>query len=171
MRRLANVIEKTADVSGYCAGWLVPLMMLLIVYEVFMRYVLHQPPMIADEFSAYMLVALAYIGMAFTWRRKGHVRLTILTSRLPTKVSTWIRLVIIILATAFSFMLVKVSYEMVTYAFERNLRSATWVVTPLSWPQLPILIGFSIMSLLLVVEIAKAIVKICSGERIEETTT
>ena len=64
MKRIALLLEKIAYLGGYYSGWLVPLMMMLVVVEVFMRYVLHQPLMVADEFSAYMLVALSYLGMA-----------------------------------------------------------------------------------------------------------
>jgi len=60
MRSLAIIIEKLASGSGFISGLLVPIMMILIVVEVFMRYVLHRPLMIADEFRADMLVALSY---------------------------------------------------------------------------------------------------------------
>ncbi len=66
MRLLVRVTEGLANIAGYIGGWLVPLMTLLILIEVVMRYVVHQPLMISDEFSAYMLVALAYIGLAYT---------------------------------------------------------------------------------------------------------
>ena len=52
MKHLEYVIKKAAGFFGYLSGWLVPLMMILVAVEVFMRYVLHNPPMLADEFSA-----------------------------------------------------------------------------------------------------------------------
>ena len=54
MKRLGYIVEKIADIGGYFSGWLVFLMMILVFVEVFMRYVLRRPPMVADEFSAYM---------------------------------------------------------------------------------------------------------------------
>lgn len=170
MRRLGNVIERISDIAGYFSGWLVFLMMLLIVFEVFMRYALHQPPMVADEFSAYMLVALAFFGMAFTWKRGGHVRVTVLVSRLPAKVSSWIRLISLMVGFVFVLLLVAVSYEFIAYSFEFNLRSSTWLATPLQWPQMTVLIGFVLLFMLLIAEITKVIVKIRSGESVEGTT-
>ena len=41
----------------------------LVVVDVFMRYVMHRPLMVADEISAYMLVALSFLGFAYTWRK------------------------------------------------------------------------------------------------------
>ena len=85
MKQVGIIIEKVADFLGYVSGWLVPAMMLLVAVEVFMRYVLHDPAMVADEFSAYMLVALSYLGLSYTWRQGGHVRITLLVSRLPVQ--------------------------------------------------------------------------------------
>jgi len=170
MKRIAYLIEKIADLGGYISGWLVPLMMILVAVEVFTRYVLHQPLMVADEFSAYMLVALSYLGMAYTWRQGGHVRISILVSRLPFRVSSWIRTGGLILILIFMIELDRVGYKMIVYALKINLKSSTWLTVPLFWPQLTVFIGFVLLTLLLVVEIARAITKIRTGENLEETT-
>ena len=143
-------------------------MMMLIVFEVFMRYVLHQPPMLADEFSAYMLVALSYIGMSYTWRKKQHVRISLLVSRLPPKVASWTRLITLLLAFVFLLGLDQAGYRLIVYSLKVHMKSPTWVTTPLVWPQLTVFIGFIVLTLLLVVEIARVIVKIRSGENVEE---
>ena len=167
MRRIAYLVEKIADRAGYYSGWLVPLMMMLVVVEVFMRYVLHQPLMVADEFSAYMLVALSYLGMAYTWRQGGHVRVTVLVSRLPSRASSWIRLMGLILIFIFMTELDRVGYKMIMYALKINLRSSTWLMVPLFWPQLAVFIGFVLLTLLLVVDIVRTFIKIRTGERVE----
>ena len=66
-----------ANLVGFLSAWLVPLMMMLVVVDVFMRYVMRHPLMIADEFSAYLLVALSFLGFAYTWRQGGHVRVEV----------------------------------------------------------------------------------------------
>jgi len=167
MKRIGYVIEKIAYLGGYYSGWLVPLMMILVVVEVFWRYVLHQPLMLADEFSAYMLVALSYLGTAYTWRQGGHVRVTVLVSRLPPRASSWIRVIALILIFIFMIELDRVSYKMIVYALQINLRSTTWLMVPLFWPQLTVFIGFILLTLILVIEIARAIVKIRAGEKVE----
>ena len=85
IKQIGYFIEKIAYLGGYFSGWLVPLMMMLVVVDVFMRYVMHQPLMVADEFSAYMLVALSFLGLAYTWREKGHVRIEIFVNRLSRR--------------------------------------------------------------------------------------
>ncbi len=142
-------------------------MMTLVAVEVFMRYVLHDPAMVADEFSAYMLVALSYLGLAYTWRQGGHVRITLLVSRLPPKVASWIRLMVLIMIFVFMVGITHAGYEMIIYALQIDLRSDTWLTFPLFWPQLTVFIGFLLLTLTLPVEIAQVIVKIRAGENVE----
>ena len=166
--RIADVIERITNLGGYIAGWLVFFMMLLVAFEVFMRYVIHQPPMIADEFSGYMLVAIVYIGTAYTWKVKGHIRITALLDRVPIRVANWLRLVALALAFIFSIALSQVSYNYLVHSFKLHKASSSWLHTPLQGPQMTLLIGFSLLSLLLIVEITKAIVNMRSGRNVEE---
>jgi TRAP-type C4-dicarboxylate transport system permease small subunit len=167
MKQIAKLLEKIAYLGAYVSGLLVPLMMMLVVVEVFMRYVLHQPLMLADEFSAYMLVAVSYLGTAYTWRQGGHVRVTVLVSRLSSRTAGWMRFIGLILVLIFMIELDRVSYKMITYALQINLRSSTWLMFPLFWPQLTVFIGFVLLTLLVVIDIVQAFIKIRAGEKVE----
>lgn len=168
MKQLTRITESIANLGGYFSGWLVPLMMILVLFEVIMRYIVHQPPIIADEISAYMLVALSFIGMAYTWKENGHVRITALVSRLPARMSNWVRLIGLVLALTLATVLTHASYVYLAYSFKLNMASATHLRVPLQIPQMPLLIGFTILTLLLIIETTKAIIKIRSGESVEE---
>ena len=168
MERFNQILDKIADICGHIGAALVPIMVVLVAVEVFMRYVLKNPPMVADEFSAYMLVALSYLGLAYTWKRGGHVRITLLVSRLPVKLAGWLRLVVLIIIMIFMITLSYLSFGMVVYAHEINLRSDTWLTFPLIWPQLTVFIGFLMLTLILPADIVKVYRKIRAGEAVEE---
>ena len=164
MNRLAAVIEKSAYLCGYLSGWLVPLMMMLVVVDVFMRYVMHRPLMVADEFSAYMLVALSFLGFAYTWREGGHVRVEVVVNYLPPRIYAWVRLIGLILTFIFMVEMDRAAYKMITYALQMKMRSSTWLMFPLFWPQLTIFVGFVLLTLMLVVDIVQAGVKLRAGK-------
>ena len=170
MRRLVRAIESIANTGGYLSGWLVPIMMTLVLVEVFMRYVLNQPLMLSDEFSAYLLVALTFLGAAYTWKERGHVRIVALTSRLPQRVSSWVRLIALILGFVFAVTLVQAGYHFTAFSFRFNISSATWLHTPQHAPRLTLLIGFILLALILIVETAKAIVNLRAGKSVDEET-
>ncbi len=167
MNRIVSAIEKIAYLGGYLSGWLVPIMMMLVVVDVFMRYVMHRPLMVSDEFSAYMLVALSFLGLAYTWRQGGHVRIEILVSRLSPPVYAWVRLIGLILTFIFMIELDRAAYKMIVYALQMNLRSSTWLMFPLFWPQVTVFIGFILLTLLLVIDIVHTGARIGAGKKAE----
>ena len=167
MNRLVSGIEKIAYFGGYLSGWLVPLMMMLVVVDVFMRYVLHRPLMVSDELSAYMLVALSFLGLAYTWRQGGHVRIEVMVSRFPEGLYAWVRLIGLILTFIFMIELDRAAYKMIVYALKINLRSSTWLMFPLFWPQLTVFIGFVLLTFLIGIDIIRTGVKIRTGKKAE----
>jgi len=167
MKQFASAIDRLADFVGYLSGWLVPLMMMLVVVDVFMRYVMHQPLMVADEFSAYMLVALSFLGFAYTWRQGGHVRVEVVVNYLPPKLYAWVRLIGLILTFIFMIEMDRAAYKMIAYALQMKMRSSTWLMFPLFWPQLTIFVGFVLLTLMLVVDIVQAGVKLRAGKSAE----
>jgi len=166
MKQIGIIFEKIAYLGGCFAGWLVPIMMMLVVVDVFMRYVMNQPLMVSDEFSAYMLVALSFLGLAYTWREKGHVRIEILVNRLSSGTYGWVRLLGLILTLIFMIEMDLAAYKMITYALQINLRSSTWLMFPLFWPQLTVFLGFILLTLLLIVDIARTAFKVRAGEKV-----
>jgi len=154
--------------GGYLSGWLVLLMMLLVLAEVFMRYVMNNPLMLADEFAAYMLVAVSFIAGAYTWKEKGHVRITVLVSRMPPKVSCWLRLITLFLALGVAIALVQSGYSLLQTSFRLHMESGSWLHFPLQGPHMTLIIGFILLSLLIMVEIARAITNLRRGVWVEE---
>ena len=167
MKRFGDALDKIAGGLGYLSGWLVPLMMLLVVADVFMRYVMHRPLMVSDELSAYMLVALAFLGFAYTWREGGHVRVEVLVSRFSPRMQDRVRLVGLILTFVFMLEMNRSAFKMIVYAHQMKMRSSTWMMFPLFWPQLTIFVGFVLLTLVLFVDIGRLWTKIRTSKTAE----
>jgi len=157
-----------ANILGYVAGWLVLIMMLLVLVEVISRYVFNRPLMVANEFGAYLLVAVSYLAAAYAWKEKGHVRITALVSRLPLRVSNWLRLITLLLALIVAIGLSQSAYSYLQTSFRLNMASGSWIRFPLQGPHMTLMIGFALLSLILAVELIRAIMNFRRGERVEE---
>jgi TRAP-type C4-dicarboxylate transport system permease small subunit len=138
---------------GKLSGWMVAIMMVLVAFEVFMRYVLNKPPLIADEFAAYLLVAVSYLGIAYTFMEGGHVRITFLVSKVPPKVAKWLRLFTLIIGEIFVIVMCIACYQYLSFSIMINEKSATWLNFPLKYPQATLLIGFFVYALVLLAKI------------------
>jgi TRAP-type transport system small permease protein len=114
-----------------------------------------------------MLVGVSYLGLTYTWRQGGHVRITLLVSRLPAKAAGWIRLFVLILIFIFMIGMTHAGWKMIIYARQIGLRSDTWLTFPLFWPQLAVFIGFLLLTLTLPLDIARVFIKLRAGEDVE----
>ena len=84
-RRLRNVIQRFTLVISYVGMFLLIPMMLLTAGDVIGRVVWARPIPGAVELSGYMLAVFILLGVAYTHQAKGHVRVSMLVSRLPER--------------------------------------------------------------------------------------
>jgi TRAP-type C4-dicarboxylate transport system permease small subunit len=156
MRAVVKFIETvTVAVSGYFQAFLLFLLMIMILLEVLTRYVLRAPLGISDEMGGYILVAVTFMGLAYTWKEDGHVRVDLLVSRMPKKIVKWVRLINLFLATAFTIPVMKASYDLLNDSLLFASRSGSWLRTPLVYPQTILLVGSVLIFLQLIAEIIK----------------
>ena len=157
IKKTGSVIERLSEWTGWIGALFIFIMIPLISYEVFMRYVFNKAPMVADEFSAYLLVGCAFIGLAYTLKEKGHIRVEVVVSRIRTKTAKWLRLFTLLLALAVVVILVNTSFEFVQYSIKFGLKSESWLQVPEYIPKMALPVGFFLLSCQLLVEIGKAI--------------
>jgi TRAP-type C4-dicarboxylate transport system permease small subunit len=165
LQSIVKIIEKVTDVlSGHLQAGIIFFLMVLLLIEVLTRYILRSPLSIADEMGGYLLVAITFMGLAYTWKEKGHVRVSLLISRLPDKFVHLLRFITLILATVFTLPLIKACYDLISDSLLFESRSGSWLRTPLAYPQTILLIGAILLFLQLVAEIIKATIAMSKSE-------
>jgi len=162
---IVKIIEKVTDVlSGHLQAGIIFFLMVLLLVEVLTRYILRSPLSIADEMGGYLLVSITFMGLAYTWKEKGHVRVSLLINRLPDKLAHLLRFITLILATVFTLPLIKACYDLISDSLLFESRSGSWLRTPLVYPQTFLLIGAVMLFLQLVAEIIKATIAMSKSE-------
>ncbi|MBM9604490.1 TRAP transporter small permease [Desulfopila inferna] len=158
MRKFIGIIEKITDIlSGYIPALLVFLLMVMVLIEVITRYVFNAPISIAEELGGYMLVAITFLGLGYTWKERSHVSVELFTNILPEKMRKWVRFFTLTLAVIFCWPLIAGSYELLQDSIFFGARSGTWLKIPLVIPQSFLLIGSGLLLLQLIAEVIKAI--------------
>jgi TRAP-type C4-dicarboxylate transport system permease small subunit len=159
LRRIVQTMDLLSDWVGHLMGWLVFLLMALILVEVFTRYVLPSAPIaVADEMGGYALVAVTFLGLGYTWKEGGHVRVEFLVNVLPRGLQRALRLFTLLIATVFAAVMIKASYDMVSFTVMFGTRSGSWLRIPMQWPQLSLIVGSTLLFLQLLAELVKALV-------------
>jgi TRAP-type C4-dicarboxylate transport system permease small subunit len=165
LQSIVKFIEKVTDVlSGHLQAGIIFFLMVMLLVEVLTRYILRSPLSIADEMGGYLLVSITFMGLAYTWKEKGHVRVSLLISRLPHKFAHLLRYITLILATVFTLPLIKACYDLISDSILFESRSGSWLRTPLAYPQTILLIGAIMLFLQLVAEIIKATIALGKSE-------
>jgi TRAP-type C4-dicarboxylate transport system permease small subunit len=141
-----NITDKIVFIGGHFGAALVVIILFLTMYEITLRYVFNNAPMIADEIAAYMLVAVVAVGLAYRWREGGHVRVEALVSRLPPKAQYWLRLFTLTVTLFFTVLTTVGSFTVIGRTMQYGLMSNSWLRIPLIWPQLFIPFGFILLS-------------------------
>ena len=84
-RFLGRVLGWVVNSSAFGAASIVVILMAMVVADIFGRKVLNKPVPMSYEVGAFMLVFIVFLGLAYSQRQKAHIRVEILTLRMPPR--------------------------------------------------------------------------------------
>jgi TRAP-type mannitol/chloroaromatic compound transport system permease small subunit len=159
MRGVVRLIERVSGTSGHLTAWIVLPLIAATVYDVVARYAFNAPTQWAYEVGYMMMGAHALLGMAFTLRERGHIRIDVFSQ----KFSQTSKAIIDLVGYLFFVLpcLCWVTWSLWDY-WMKALRTAeqsgqsAW--NPVIWPfKLVFFIAFLLLVLQIAAEIVKAI--------------
>ena len=141
MNFVIRFIESLSDWMARISGVILGLMTLLILVEIFLWNVFEKTTLIADEYCAYALAAIIFMGAGYCLKERGHIRITLVLGFLPEKPARIITFLSTGLTTVFMGYLWYYLFLMVRSAWRYNSTSGTLTATPLWIPQTVMLFG------------------------------
>lgn len=115
------------------AGWVVVILMLIISFDVFMRYVLNMPTVWSFEVSRYMLVLIIFLGGSWTLPAGGHVGVDLITSTLTERKRLLLEIITSAMGTCYMIVFTWQAMEYTWTAFALGTVSTEYLAWPL-WP-------------------------------------
>lgn len=92
LEKIVRIIDGLSDKIGYLVGWLTTIMVLVVFYDTFMRYVFQKGTVALQELEWHLFAIIFLIGAAYTLKEGGHVRVDIIYLKLSKKAKAWIDL-------------------------------------------------------------------------------
>jgi TRAP-type C4-dicarboxylate transport system permease small subunit len=166
MKTLVGWIEGLSDWASKISAVVLGLMTLLILVEITLWNLFEKTTLIADEYSAYGLAAIIFMGAGYCLKERGHIRITLILGFLPQKLSRLITFIAAGTTTAFMGYLWWYLLKMVQATFRYDSTSGTLTNTPLWIPQAIMLFGAACFFLQLVAITFKTYAAIGSGEEV-----
>ena len=166
MKTLLRLTEQLSDWMAKVSAVMLGLMTLLILVEILVWNLFSKTTLIADEYCAYGLAAIIFLGAGYCLKEKGHIRITLVLGFLPQKLSRTITFVATGITTAFMAYLWWYLFKMVQAAIRYNSTSGTLTNTPLWIPQTLMLVGAACFLLQLLATTIRTYEAIETGEEV-----
>jgi C4-dicarboxylate transporter, DctQ subunit len=144
------VISSVARAASTLAGVAVLAIVVLITYDVAMRYLFEQPQLFVDEVASFLELFVIFAGLAYTFRTGGHVRVDLLTGRLPGRARGWLRLSGLVLGLVFLAIVIWTTAQSAVTAYRYGRVSAV-MLYPLWAPMALIPLGLVLLGVVMVV--------------------
>ena len=141
------MIGRIAGAASTLAGLAVLVIVGLITYDVAMRHFFNEPQLFVDELASFLEVVVIFGGLAATFRTGGHVRVDLVTARLPGRVRARLRVLSLALGIVFLAVVIWPTVESALTAYRYGRVSAV-MLYPL-WPTM-LLIPLGLVLLALV---------------------
>lgn len=139
--KLLDIVDTLNTWAARIAAVILAGMVLLILVEILMWNTLTRSTIIADEYAAYGLAAIVFLGAGFCLQQRGHIRISLVLSFLPRTAARAITFVVTVLCTVFMGYLVLQLWWMTGDAFRYGSTSGTLSNTRLWIPQGIMLLG------------------------------
>ncbi len=141
MNRIASVIETLSDWAARLSAVVLGLMTLLILIEILLWNTASKTTLIADEYSAYGLALIIFLGAGYCLKERGHIRITLVLGLLPPRPARIIACIATVATTLFFGYLWWYLLKMIQATVRYQSTSGTLTNTPLWIPQTMMLIG------------------------------
>ena len=157
MRALVRGVDAMSRLFGAIAAVLVIVLVVLMLYDVVLRYVLNRPTEWGNDLNTWLMGASFVLSIAYAMSTDSHVRVDLLYNRQTRRhirIVDLIGLALIVLPTVVWITYGLSDHFMTAYRTGERSGSGGW--NPIVWPfKLVLLIGFAIFTLQIVAEIIK----------------
>lgn len=157
MRWLVRTLEAVSEAGGFVAGVVVLALTAFIASAVFSRRVLGTPILAADEVSGYGLLAIVFLGLAYTMKTGGHIRADLVLEHVPPGVRGALETVVTVLAFGFSLVLLLGCWGLVAEFYARGTLSFRYLQVPLWMPGTFLVLGAVLLSLQLLARLLRLV--------------
>lgn len=147
----------------YILIFLSALTVVVVFYQVFMRYVMGDSSRWSEELARYAFIWLIYIGISYGVKKQRHITVDAFLMLFKAKGKVILNIAANLLFLAFSLTMIVYGYDVMMYIFDRNQTSAG-LHLPMGYVYAAGPIGMALTSIRLIQHIVLQINRLRSGD-------
>lgn len=155
MKKVISLIERFSTWGAFLSAMFMVLIVVLIAVEILLRSVFKVSTLISDEYSAYFFVGVVLLGLAYTFKEEGHIKITLVTSVLGKRGQAALDILSTVVAVAMTSFALYYASAMVYDSWLLDMRADSISETPIYLSQLAIPLGLLMFDLQLVARLLK----------------
>ncbi|MFC1971253.1 TRAP transporter small permease [Chloroflexota bacterium] len=150
MSRFSKIISVISFVCGITA---VTILAVMVFISVVMRYLFNAPLFFVDEIATYLVMAIGFLGFAYTMKAGGHIRVEVILNRLPATAQRGVQTIDFIFLFLFAMILLFGSIILTLGYYKVGTLAATVLETPLFIPAICMIIGSALLFIEIIIQI------------------
>ena len=140
-------------------------MVVVITINVVVRKTLDWAWLYVEEYSGYLLVLMAYFGLAYALRMGKHIRVELLVNRLSPQVRQGVELVTTLACWVLLCYLLTKSIDYFVFSFEWGVKSE-WYSQSIMWPfHLLVSLGLGLFTVAMAWHFIRLVMAVVTGAR------
>lgn len=147
MKEFVKYTKKLTNTCFWIGSVMLCLSVIMIITEIILRRFFSSSLYITDEYTGYLLCGVATMGMAFTLREKGHIRMTIFYTFVSEEWKSSIDKIICLIGFVFFVYLTFVTGTLFWRSLIGGVRAMSVSQTYIAIPQFFMPLGFFAMAL------------------------
>ena len=140
-------VAYLSTLAGFIAGGATLLLFCLVAVEIFLRVFFHFSLLVTVEVSEWLLICIVFMGAAWTLKEHGHVRITLLISRLQEQTRKQITIVVSIICIEFFIWVSIYAWGELIESYVTGVRGQSIARLPLWWAWIPLCMGVSTLGI------------------------
>lgn len=173
LRTPVNLIEAVSEWSGRLVAWLTGVLVLLMSYDVLMRYAFNHTSIWIVELEWHLFALIFLVGAAYTLKQDQHVRVDVFYTKFSPRRQAWVTLLgTLFFLVPFAIMIISTSFSYTMNAYRIGESSPDPGGLPARYLiKGAITLGFVLLLVQAVGEILKALVILSGKDHSPSKTT
>jgi len=161
---LSRGLQTITTRACLAAGWALIVLSIVIAVNVITRKLFSYSLQGVDEYGGYCLAICASIGFSQAAYEKAHIRISVLTDLLPTRIRAWSDILALVTLTAMAIVLAIKAWDVAATSHAMQAMASSSLRTPLAIPQAMWAAALCWFSFILTVQCLRALLQVVARD-------